>query len=78
MRKTKGYTTLTAQAIFDANPCLPGPKLGRLCVRLSIPVADVAEYLGVSRPTVYSWFIGKSNVPAKHLEKVEQLIQKLA
>lgn len=47
-------------------------------MNLKIPVADVADYLGVSRPSVYSWFVGKSNVPAKHLEKIEQLIKKLS
>jgi DNA-binding LacI/PurR family transcriptional regulator len=47
-------------------------------VKLNIPAKDVADYLGVSRPTVYSWFIGKHEVSAKHIEQVQKLIDKLA
>jgi predicted transcriptional regulator len=66
------------QAINDANPFLTGVKLAKICVRLNIPVKDVAEYLKVSRPTVYSWFIGKHEVSPKYIEQVEKLIDKLA
>jgi hypothetical protein len=75
---THGYSTLTLQAINDANPFLLGVKLAKTCVRLNIPVKDVAEYLNVSRPTVYSWFIGRSEVSKKHQEQVQKLIDKLA
>ena len=73
-----GYSTLMLQAINDANPFLLGVQLAKICVRLNIPVKDVAEYLKVSRPTVYSWFIGKSEVSKKHQEQVQKLIDKLA
>lgn len=75
---THGYSTLMLQAINDANPFLLGVQLAKTCVRLNIPVKDVAEYLKVSRPTVYSWFIGKSEVSKKHQEQVQKLIDKLA
>jgi predicted transcriptional regulator len=75
---THGYSTLMLQAINDANPFLLGVQLAKICVRLNIPVKDVAEYLKVSRPTVYSWFIGKSEVSKKHQEQVQKLIDKLA
>ena len=75
---THGYSTLTLQAINDANPFLLGVQLAKICVRLNIPVKDVAEYLKVSRPTVYSWFIGRSEVSKKHQEQVQKLIDKLA
>jgi predicted transcriptional regulator len=75
---THGYSTLMLQAINDANPFLLGVQLAKICVRLNIPVKDVAEYLKVSRPTVYSWFIGRSEVSKKHQEQVEKLIKKLA
>jgi len=73
-----GYSTLMLQAINDANPFLLGVQLAKTCVRLNIPVKDVAEYLKVSRPTVYSWFIGKREVSKKHQEQVQKLIDKLA
>jgi len=75
---SRGYSTLTVQAIYDANPFLLGVKLAKICVKLNIPAKDVADYLGVSRPTVYSWFIGKHEVSAKHVEQVQKLLDKLA
>jgi plasmid maintenance system antidote protein VapI len=66
------------QAIYDANPFFLGVKLAKICVGLNIPVTDVAEYLNVSRPTVYSWFIGKHDVSPKYADQVEKLIEKLA
>lgn len=75
---SRGYSTLMVQAIYDANPFFLGVKLAKICVGLNIPVTDVAEYLNVSRPTVYSWFIGKRDVSPKYAERVEKLIEKLA
>lgn len=73
-----GYSTFLVQDVHDANPFLPGVKLGKICIKLSIPIADVAEYLGVTRPTVYAWFTGRREVSSKYAEKVERLIEKLA
>lgn len=75
---SRGYSTLMVQAIYDANPFFLGVKLAKICVKLNIPVTDVAQYLNVSRPTVYSWFIGKRDVSPKYESQVEQLINKLA
>lgn len=74
----KGYSTLTVQEIQEANPTLLGVKLGKICVNKDIPVADVAEYFGVSRVTVYAWFRGKAVVSGKHADKMHTLIAKLA
>ena len=73
-----GYSTFLVQDINDANPFLIGVKLAKICIRLNIPIADVAEYIGVTRPTVYAWFTGKREVSSKYAEKVERLIEKLA
>lgn len=74
----KGYSVLTIQEIEEANPNLLGVKLGRICVKRDIPVKDVAEFFGVSRVTVYAWFRGKMIVSGKHVQKVQELITKLA
>jgi hypothetical protein len=73
----RGYSTLLVQKIYDANPCLLGVQLAKICVKLNIPVTDVAEYLDVTRPTVYSWFIGEREVANRHADRVEKLIEKL-
>lgn len=75
---SKGYSALTVQEINFASPVLLGVKLGRICVKRDIPVADIAEYFGVSRVTVYAWFRGKSVVSGKYADKMQQLIAKLA
>jgi predicted transcriptional regulator len=73
-----GYSMFTAEAIRNANQELLGVKLGRICVRDDIPVKDVAEFFGVSRMTVYSWFKGDAIVSGKHVERMKKLIEKLA
>lgn len=78
MQPKRGHSTFFVQDVNDANPFLPGVKLAKRCIALNIPVSDVAAYLGVSRPTVYSWFVGKRDVSKRYLEKVEGLIEKLA
>jgi transcriptional regulator with XRE-family HTH domain len=75
---SKGYSSLTIQEIQQANPTLLGVKLAKICVDRNIPVADVAEFFGVSRVTVYSWFRGKAVVSGKHADKMQKLIAKLA
>lgn len=75
---SKGYSTLTVREIQEANPTLLGVKLGRVCIKKDIPVSDVAEYFGVSRVTVYSWFRGQTVVSGKHADKMQKLIAKLA
>ena len=73
-----GYSTLTAREIKEANQTLLGVKLGRICLDRDIPVTDVAEFFGVSRVTVYSWFRGKTVVSGKYADKMQKLIAKLA
>ena len=69
---------LTAREIKEANQTLLGVKLGMLCLDRDIPVTDVAEFFGVSRVTVYSWFRGKAVVSGKYADKMHKLIAKLA
>jgi predicted transcriptional regulator len=73
-----GYSTLTAREIKEANQTLLGVKLGMICLDRDIPVTDVAEFFGVSRVTVYSWFRGKTVVSGKYADKMQKLIAKLA
>lgn len=72
-----GYSLLTAKRIREADTRLLGVRLGQLCLERDIPVKDIAEFVGVSRMTVYSWFQGSTSVTPKLTEKVEKLIAKL-
>jgi hypothetical protein len=75
---SKGYSTLVVREIEDANPLLLGVQLGKICVKHSISVKDVAEFFAVSRVTVYGWFKGKVVMSGSHVEKAQKLIAKLA
>ena len=59
----------------DANSC--GVYLGRSCIKLGVPVSDVAQKLGVSRATVYNWFWGLVAPSPTHADKIAEFIRTL-
>lgn len=73
-----GYSIRVAEAIQSASDTLLGVRLGQACLELDVPVTEVAQRLGVTRPTVYSWFVGKSDPtdPAVR-RRVEQYVEAL-
>jgi hypothetical protein len=73
-----GYSRRLVDEVSQADPRKLGVRLGIGCVRLDFSVAFVAEHLGVSRVTVYSWFRGKTDVPKRLHAQVEELIDKLS
>jgi DNA-binding XRE family transcriptional regulator len=54
-----------------------GVKLGKKCIKLGIPVADVAGRVGVSRQTVYNWFIGAYDPKPELATVITQLLRNL-
>lgn len=75
---SKGYTTKFIQAVNDADQTKIGVRLGKICIENDIPVIDVANFLKVTRMTVYHWFKGKTNVLGQYQDQVEKLIAKLS
>lgn len=75
---SRGYTTKCIEAVNAADQTKLGVQLGQLCIKKDIPVAHVAEFLGVTRMTVYHWFKGKTNVLKAHQEKIDKLVAKLS
>ena len=50
-----------SQKIIDmvaSSPKTPGNLLGRWAIHLDFPVTKIAYALGVTRQTVYNWFVG--------------------
>jgi|TARA_R110000822_G_scaffold2265_7_gene10891 hypothetical protein len=69
-----GYTTRLGSLNKLADGSMLGVKLGRVCIRKEVPVAQVASQLGVSRQAVYNWFSGV-HTPSKELTaSIKQLI----
>ena len=71
-----GYTTRLDSINKQADGSLLGVKLGRVCIKHDIPVIKIATKLGVSRQTVYNWFMG-IHEPNKELTKaINKIIYK--
>ena len=53
-----GYSARTIQLNKAAAHRRLGVALGRAAIELGVSVSDVATMLGISRQTVYNWFVG--------------------
>ena len=56
---TRGYSQYTVDLNKSADKRQIGVALGRACIAKRVPVTEVAERFGVSRQTIYNWFVGK-------------------
>jgi transcriptional regulator with XRE-family HTH domain len=74
----KGYSRKFVDANIKADPFHVGVQLGRICIQRDIPVQDVAEYLNVSRQSVYLWFLGKTKPHPKKRELLWGLLNRLS
>lgn len=74
----RGYSLRVVRANEQADLGNIGVLLGRACIKKEIPVAEVADFFGVSRMTIYNWFTGIGQ-PRKRLHgEIEKIIQKLS
>ena len=71
-----GYSARLIKANQDADKSLLGVRLGKMCIREEVPVAAIAQDLGVSRQTIYNWFSGTSSPMGATAKKVEAFIKK--
>lgn len=69
-----GYSTLLIRANGFANQQLLGVRLGRACIEGNYSVTRVAKHLGVSRQTVYNWFVGNYSPQKILLPAVQTLL----
>lgn len=72
----RGYSYQLVKANLAANPNLIGVQLGRYCIDRDISVFDMAQKLGVSKMTLYHWFVGKSIPHKTRAEKITKLLNK--
>lgn len=75
--RTYGYSTRLIEANRRANPRLLGVRLGRVCIKHKIPVSKVVSMLGVSKQTVYNWFVGINSPQRVIADSVEAFISKI-
>lgn len=72
-----GYSIRLIEANKQADPKRLGVRLGRLCIKRNMSVAEVSDKLGVSRQTVYNWFCGSSDPQNTVTAAVEKLVASL-
>jgi DNA-binding XRE family transcriptional regulator len=71
-----GYTTRLDSLNKQADDSLLGVRLGRVCIEHNIPVIEIAAKLGVSRQTVYNWFVGIHNPNSELTKSISKIICK--
>lgn len=72
----RGYASKIIKANLEASVESPGVALGRFCITKEIPVSDVAEYFGVSRMTIYKWFVGEWLPRKSNAEKISEILKR--
>lgn len=77
MASIRGYSTGFVRAVNSADPKLIGVQLARICIKKNIPVTDVAEYLGVSRQSIYMWFVGRTRPHPNTVLRLRELVKTL-
>jgi len=70
----RGYTKAITDEVRSAPSDKLGVQLALACIKHNVPVTHVSTRLGLTRTTIYSWFRGRTNVPPKHREQVQALI----
>lgn len=70
-----GYSARLIALNKKADSKLLGVRLGRVCIQQNIPVSTVAARLGVSRQTIYNWFMGETNLQDQSVDAVQDLIK---
>jgi hypothetical protein len=71
-----GYSQQIVKTNRDADGRKLGVCLGRYCISREIPVADVMEYFGVSKQTVYSWYAGTHTPSKRHAVIISKFLGK--
>jgi transcriptional regulator with XRE-family HTH domain len=74
---TYGYSSILVERNKKADRRHLGVAVGRLCIAQSIPVSDVADRLGVSRMTIYNWFMGLHEPQAAYVPALTEFLKKL-
>lgn len=72
-----GYSQRLVAANKTAKADSRGAYLGSRCIKLGIPVSEVADALGVSRSTVYNWFWGAVAPSQEHTDRINEFLRTL-
>jgi transcriptional regulator with XRE-family HTH domain len=68
-----GYTYRIRTLNRSANKKNIGVRLGRHCIDQNISVSELMGLLGVSKQTIYNWFIGVHTPGPQQATKIKEL-----
>lgn len=72
-----GYSAKLVALNKQADKANLGVRLGRACIKENLPVTLVATALGVSRQTLYNWFIGRSSPQPMMVDLVARYLERI-
>lgn len=68
-----GYTYRIRTLNRSANKKNIGVRLGRHCIDQNISVSELVGLLGVSKQTIYNWFMGVHTPGPQQATKIKEL-----
>ena len=68
-----GYTYRIRTLNRSANKKNIGVRLGRHCIDQNISVSELVSLLGVSKQTIYNWFMGVHTPGPQQATKIKEL-----
>ena len=68
-----GYTYRIRTLNRSANKKNIGVRLGRHCIDQNISVSELMGLLGVSKQTIYNWFVGIHTPGPQQTTKIKEL-----
>ena len=74
---SQGYSVKLVQLNKQADKKKLGVVLGKACIGASISVSQVAKIIGVSRMTVYNWFMGIHDPQEVYEPAIQGLLDQL-
>lgn len=72
-----GYSAKTILLNKKADVGRLGVALGRAAIKKGISVVDIALHLGVSRQTIYNWFVGAYDPKPDQERSINKLLSRL-
>ena len=73
----RGYYISTRKRLEQADQSHIGVQLGLLCIDHDVSVHAVSKRLGVTRQTVYSWFLGQRQPSQRMTQRISDYIAEL-
>jgi transposase len=72
----RGFSLRLVEANQNADSNLIGVQLGRYCITKNISAVDAADMFGVSKMTIYQWFVGNAKPHKSKAEKIKKVLTK--